>query len=606
MNPKDFQSLFPETENLNPTKIFNDLKALQRIKKLTDEEFTTVLNDFSISKLKYKGYLEKPGEYLWKLLSNYATRKWSKKSLETSFEKLDSFEAEINEEPSFDYKSTQQVLKEFFKAVQRLNLREKQLRLCKIMVDLSEEMHDSYFDFMQDVNNAAIASGMSYDDVRQTLSRFRKSMRGQDDIKGMLYSIPKGADISDDVIELLLSFVPAAQPSLSSYRFSEEELEKMLWLKGLFSDNGFTFNPNRFPKVYYTDFEKFRDYLKNRLTNDLISRDLKNLYEEIFDETKWNNLFEGFDSYNFNEPVLNEARKKELYDNLTPHFLGIYFFEDNKNDHKCSSGNRTNEGVIILFSDRIEKLAAVISSIEGKDVNAIIDAIRFNVLIHEFGHWLTHWAYNYNAKTSAENNWECGYYISPINKKPDIYTHESYAQIINYWAVANKSLEKRILLEYLTPKNSSSEYRKYLSIIDKSKEEVLNKLKSIRNLTEYTDLEKYNFLCSKHSDIYSFIAFEIYRAIKDNNFHYGKEVQLENIERVDSSLLEVIFGLLRVEYLREATSGFWQIIFNKLNKDENIRSLWDVNKIYFGEFDEGNAKNVSFLNRYKNNKTTSK
>lgn len=204
MNPKDFQSLFTETENLNPTKIFNDLKALQSIKKLTDEEFTTVLNDFSISRLKYEGYLEKPGGYLWKVLSNYATRKWSKKSLETSFEKLDSFEAEINEEPSYDYKSTQQVLKEFFKAVQRLNLREKQLRLCKIMVDLSEEMHDSYFDFMQDVNNAAIASGMSYDDVRQTLSRFRKSMRGQDDIKGLLSFVPSEQKLIEFALEIVI------------------------------------------------------------------------------------------------------------------------------------------------------------------------------------------------------------------------------------------------------------------------------------------------------------------------------------------------------------------------------------------------------------------
>ena len=41
---------------------------------------------------------------------------------------------------------------------------------------------------------------------------------------------------------------------LTAYRFSAQEIDKMLWLKDLFENNGFTVD--RFPEVYYDTFEK--------------------------------------------------------------------------------------------------------------------------------------------------------------------------------------------------------------------------------------------------------------------------------------------------------------------------------------------------------------
>ena len=44
---------------------------------------------------------------------------------------------------------------------------------------------------------------------------------------------------------------------LQAYRFSEQEMNKMIELKGIFEKNGFEIN--RFPEVYYDDYDNYEE-----------------------------------------------------------------------------------------------------------------------------------------------------------------------------------------------------------------------------------------------------------------------------------------------------------------------------------------------------------
>jgi len=48
---------------------------------------------------------------------------------------------------------------------------------------------------------------------------------------------------------------------LIAYRFSSNELSKMGWFKGLFTDNGYLIE--RFPEVYYDTFDNARKVYPN-------------------------------------------------------------------------------------------------------------------------------------------------------------------------------------------------------------------------------------------------------------------------------------------------------------------------------------------------------
>jgi hypothetical protein len=66
---------------------------------------------------------------------------------------------------------------------------------------------------------------------------------------------------------------------------------------------------------------------------------------------------------------------------FNPDYLGFYSY------------NNSNEGIIILFKDRIVKSSIKLFSKFKKDLISLDDTIKLlktNVLIHEIGHWLTH------------------------------------------------------------------------------------------------------------------------------------------------------------------------------------------------------------------------
>jgi hypothetical protein len=239
---------------------------------------------------------------------------------------------------------------------------------------------------------------------------------------------------------------------LKSYSFNDAELDKMDWLKELFQENGFTIE--RFPEVYYDTFDNAC-------------------------------LF---------HPSLNDPDTIADIENHPPDYLGVYLssFSNVLCDDKC---HLTQEGIIILFSDRIEEFSSMCKKkIENKyDSHAEIeqkkvfidvltgklnleDAIREMVLYHEIGHWLSHWPKRNGL------NWECGYHTIDkiIHKTNDKITHESLAQLVAYWCANGNPINEIILKDHLTPNNQNSPYYMYLNLIGKSVEEILNKLVIIR------------------------------------------------------------------------------------------------------------------------------
>jgi hypothetical protein len=242
---------------------------------------------------------------------------------------------------------------------------------------------------------------------------------------------------------------------LKSYRFSDAELNKMLWLKELFQENGFTID--RFPEVYYDDFNK------------------------VYPEKEHN-------SFPNEGPV-------------DPDMLGVYRFGLEK-DCIGKPCRKSTEGIIILFKDRIEHY----SSNTGTD----IDSVRFVVLMHELGHWLSHWPIRENY------NWRIGFHLS------NTHTHEALAQLIAYW-VCQHTLHFHTLLK-LTPKahldpdmiymldgrltlpdgtvvNPENPYGRYWEIKDKSIVEVLNKLHQLRECWMLKDGKMIEFLKSDSDNL---------------------------------------------------------------------------------------------------------
>jgi hypothetical protein len=260
-----------------------------------------------------------------------------------------------------------------------------------------------------------------------------------------------------------------ATPNLKAYRFSSEELEKMKWLKELFETNGYKFDPNRFPEVYYDTFDRAA---------------------EVFPSLKG---------------IITEQE--------TPDYLGVYLYTlgEQKVESPC---RKSKEGIIILFEDRIERYADPVS-------------VRFVVLMHELGHWLTHWAYHElrhllsNRSHNDAQNWQIGYHLK-IKK-----TKEALAQLIAYWASMDNPTHEKTL-EMLTPKHLDdgmlhmidkkikltsdgqsvdveNPYGQYWLLKNHSPEQILLKLHQLRQGYMLKDDLMIDFLRSEESDLKAWI-----------------------------------------------------------------------------------------------------
>jgi hypothetical protein len=247
---------------------------------------------------------------------------------------------------------------------------------------------------------------------------------------------------------------------LQAYRFSEQEMNKMIELKGIFEQNELLID--RFPEVYYDTYD---NYIEG--------------YLEIEDD--------------------KENVKENDVDNID--YLGVY------TDFWIPLDEiNSKEGIIVLFKDRIEKYCYV------KQIE--VNSVRFIVLMHELGHWLTHWA------TFNNENWSKGYKAGTDKK-----THESLAQLIAYWAVdGNPKLED--ILERLTPKDRTDPYALYKNLTGLSKSSILTKLIEIRKHYFLPDLILYSFL--EHSKTDKMLNFF-------GEYLFSKEINEEIISKCTKS-----------------------------------------------------------------------
>jgi hypothetical protein len=263
---------------------------------------------------------------------------------------------------------------------------------------------------------------------------------------------------------------------LQAYRFSEQEINKMIELKKIFEENGFEID--RFPEVYYDDYDNYDKVKEKREHN----------YAAVIEPSKSENQYS-----NNQDDFLNKIKDLNPNNNNIGDFqidaigiidlLGVY-----TNFWITGDKINTKEGVIVLFKDRIESL--------GLDKNNV----RFIVLIHELGHWLSHW-----PKCDGEN-WSKGYYAG-IEKK----THESLAQLIAFWSAnGNPELEKT--LTYLTPTDINNPYYLYNNLKTFSKSDILKKLIELRNNWNYEsdckDLVLYEFLKCQYINFNDFTLKE--------------------------------------------------------------------------------------------------
>lgn len=234
---------------------------------------------------------------------------------------------------------------------------------------------------------------------------------------------------------------------LASYRFSTEELEKMNWLKSTFEKNGYAFDPNRFPEVYYADFEEVQDLFPEKQREEVGDPDALGYYFDFFKQVP--------------------ASKEEEF--LT----------------------KSEEGKIILFKDRIEAFCARNRSLSEEDV-------RFVVLMHELGHWMSHWA------QFAGKRWIYGFHFS------NRFTLEALAQLIAYWCSKGNPAQEQVLLA-LSPKDAQGKvdatkvYGAYETLKSHSPGDILKKLAQLRVFWMIKDQKMVEFLGSDSVDMAQWI-----------------------------------------------------------------------------------------------------
>lgn len=378
----------------------------------------------------------------------------------------------------FDAQTSLQKIRQFAKNIIASNeLSKKELKVFNCIIQVAE--NDALFpaineankkwnikDFWNEVKSELNKEGiwLNDSDFRTTKHRIRERINTKlRDSEGFLHHITKEQkEEMEESLKLLyaaLSVFSSSSSFLRAYRLSDEELDKMKWLKKeVFENNGFKFEPNRFPEVYYDDYDKIN-----------------------LDNNHWNP------------------------DEVNPDKLGIYRYKKSS-DLPCAE---SYEGYIILFKDRIEAYC----NRSGAD----IDSVRFVVLMHELGHWLSHWPKKENY------NWKIGFHL------PNKHTKEALAQLVAYWACKDSPIHFETLLK-LTPKvvadpdklyilklakdallndgtviNTEDPYGRYWLLKGKPIEVVLNKLHQLREGWMLKDEKMIEFLVSEYENLEQWI-----------------------------------------------------------------------------------------------------
>ena len=358
----------------------------------------------------------------------------------------------------------------------------RELKLLVLIIKSIKESNEKG-NFSKILKQIALEEGYTDGNFRKVLSELSKVMKKPENKKYkdlLLTYVNTEEDEIQQITELIINLIETQlimKNHLQAYRFSEQEMNKMIELKVIFEQNDFEIN--RFPEVYYDDYDN---------------------YEEIY------------------------GKIKDPDENID--YLGVY------TDFWIPSDEiNSKEGIIVLFKDRIENYCY--------EKQMEVNSVRFIVLMHELGHWLTHWA------TYNNENWSKGYKAGTDKK-----THESLAQLIAFWAVEDNSNLKNLLETRLTPANNpNNPYALYKNLIKFSKSIILNKLIEIRKHAFLTDDLMYAFLSSDAKFMY-----EIFTKNIEIGGHNSISL-LNEIDKPNESFDDTIFDLLvNINKERKTTS----------------------------------------------------
>lgn len=192
---------------------------------------------------------------------------------------------------------------------------------------------------------------------------------------------------------------------IKAYRFSNLELSHMERLLKVFKAN--EYDLNRWPEVYYCDHDDF--YPNNEIDTDDIEYDGR------------------------------------IY---IPDYLGVYKY------------NIYNEGIIVLYKDRIKECSLEIANRLDLTFNEIFDALKFIVLMHELGHWFTHWCHTNNHSVRSFS-----FYQQTKEVK------ETMAQLSVVWSIfglKNPKIKQYREIFYYLVQHQPQEYKVFLKLDNSS------------------------------------------------------------------------------------------------------------------------------------------
>ena len=293
-------------------------------------EGVLILNKRHSSGIILSNYWLNPGFHM-ELAKVYDKQKGGLNSVEEGY--FNQIIQEENINPNENYKNISLYADEIIKK-ETLTTKESELFLLMIEISLAELEGEFY----KNLNKVAVELGLTEKDTnfRKAYQRLREKLLNSDNkgsldlLTGFIVDNKKDSVIADFFKYVDSQFIITNH--LQAYRFSEQEMTKMIELKKIFEKN--CYKINRFPKVYIDE-------------------------EYVLDEKDMSNL------------------------NIDK--LGCYRF-------KVNNDNSTEEGVIIIYTKAIEMYCNAIShKIYSINLVQLIDCVTLIVLMHELGHWLSHW-----------------------------------------------------------------------------------------------------------------------------------------------------------------------------------------------------------------------
>lgn len=276
---------------------------------------------------------------------------------------------------------------------------------------------------------------------------------------------------------------------MKAYRFCDSEMNRMIWLKECFEKEGFNFRGLRQPSVYYAN--------------------LSDLDRTIMDQEK-------------------------VSTDLSPDYLGIYSFQmknrtnDLARNVKIPFDDISKEGVIILFKDRIEKIS------NRYGVNPSEEDIRFVVLMHEWGHWVTHWP------KYRKFNWHRGFHRSVK------MTMEALAQLIAYWACGDNA-QLQQTLTWMSPQingsiDESNPYGVYNRLKGKNMADIIHKIGQLRKVWFMHDAKMLEYLEADETDLIKWLSNNNYSLSSVSQYQETELIVIhEDANNLDAEVMRQLF-----------------------------------------------------------------